>query len=99
MWPDRYPNAEANEFCLKRGTDDINCDVFFFATPEQICERVKAYGLIVLKNAGVDFTFDDKLINEMSDEKIEAWMTLSDYMTASESCTGLSNHSLLICKK
>lgn len=99
MAPNTYPNQKANEYVLEKGIDDLQTDVFFFATPEQITERAKVHGLAVLKNVGVDFTFDDKLINEMSDEQYEAWMVLSDYIITSESCAGLSNHSLLICRK
>ncbi|HAN21229.1 MAG: hypothetical protein A2Y15_06680 [Clostridiales bacterium GWF2_36_10] len=97
--PDSYPNKTVNECVLKKGIDDIRPDMFFFTMPEDVEERARAHGLTVLKNNGVDFTFNENLINEMNEEQFEAWLELSDYMYNSPSCTGLSDHALLICKK
>lgn len=99
MWPAHYPNEKTNEFVLNRGFDDDRPDLFFYATPENIAETAKAHGLAVIKNAGTDFTFDDKLINEMSEEQFCAYRTFCDSMVKTESCAGLSNHGLLICRK
>lgn len=99
MWPSVYPNEKANECCLRRGVDDIRPDVFFYSSPEQLARCAQAHGFSVIRNAGTDFTFDDELINRMSEAQFQAWLAFSDEMVASESCTGLSNHSLLICKK
>jgi len=99
MRPEKYPNEKANEYCLGKGRDDLRPDVFFYCTPENIAGRAEAHGFTVLRNSGTDFTFDDKLINGMSDEQFKAWMTLSDYMVEAESCSGLANHGLLICRK
>lgn len=99
MRSDQYPNKETNEYALKQGTDDQKTGLFFYATPEQMAESAKNHGLEIIKNAGVDFTFNDNIINNMNDEKFEAWLELTDYMFENESCSGLANHSLLICRK
>lgn len=97
--PEIYPNKEANDYVLKKAIDDIHPETFFFTMPEEIEERAIAHGLGVIKNVGVDFIFNKKHINKMNDEQFDAWMELSDYMCNSPSCTGLSNHALLICRK
>ena len=98
-WTEHYPNKKTNEYVLKKGIDDEKPGVFFFVTPEQMAESAKNHGLEIIKNAGVDFTFNDDLINNMSEDKFEAWLELTDYMVESESCAGLANHSLLVCRK
>jgi ubiquinone/menaquinone biosynthesis C-methylase UbiE len=97
--PDRYPNKKANEFILEKAVDDINPNLFFYNMPEEIASRARAHRLTVLKNIGVNFALQDKLINNMSDEQFEAWMELNDFLCRFESCTGLSIHALLICRK
>ena len=67
--------------------------------PEEIEERAKSHGLSIIKNVGVDFVFIEKLINNMNEEQLEAWMELSDYMCNSQTCAGLSNHAIIICRK
>lgn len=99
MRSDVYPNPVADEYCLRQQRDDIKPNTFFFTTPEEISKRASKYGLLVVKNAGTDFTFNDTLLNEMSEEQFSSYMTFSDFLVAHESCTGLSNHSILICKK
>ena len=99
MWTDRYPDKKTNEYVLINGTSDDTPGLFFFAAPEKIAESAKAHGLEMIENAGVDFVFNENIINNMSGEKFEAWLELTDYMAESESCAGLANHSLLICKK
>jgi len=91
-------NKEVNNNVLIKGIDDIRPDLFFFTMPEEMEEMAKKHHLTVLKNVGVDFVFNDKLINNMNDEQLEAWMEISDIMYSSGSCTGLSNHALLICR-
>jgi len=98
-WPDIYPNKEAFEYVLINETDDIKTDSFFYTTPEKMAECAKKYELTVLKNIGVDFVFNSNQINSMDDEKYEYWLKYLEYLCESESCTGLSNHTLLICKK
>lgn len=96
--PTVYPNKNAGEIVLSQGTDDIYPDIFFFTMPEEIEGVAVKHGLKVIKNVGVNFAFNASTVNSMSDEQLEAWMELSDYMSNSPSCTGVSSHSLLICK-
>lgn len=97
--PEYYPNQKANEFILKKGIDDLRPELFFFTKPEDIAKMARSHNLSIIKNVGVDYSFNDIIVNEMTEEQFKAYMVLLDYMTESESCTGLSNHSLLICKK
>jgi 2-polyprenyl-3-methyl-5-hydroxy-6-metoxy-1,4-benzoquinol methylase len=98
-WKHIYPNLRTNDFIFRQGTDDERPGLFFFTMPEEI-ERIAAgHGLTVLKNTGVDFTFNAEDINNMPEEQFAAWMEISDWMCSSPSCTGMSNHALLICRK
>jgi len=94
-----YPNKKTNESVLMQGVDDVLPDVFFFTMPEEIEQDVAANGLTIVQNAGVDFTFNAGGINDMSDEKYAAWIEVLDYMFKSKSCTGVSNHAVLVCRK
>lgn len=94
---ERYPNKRANEMVLGQGVDDVLPEVFFFTMPEEIEADVAAGGLNVIRNAGVDFTFNASDINAMDEKKYKAWKEIMDYMFQSESCTGVSNHAVLIC--
>ena len=96
---DNYPNKKVFECALVNETDDIHPDEFFFTTPEKMADCAKNHGLTVLKNIGVDFIFNRNQINSMDDETYEYWMKYLEYLCDSESCTGLSNHTLLICCK
>ena len=98
-WQGLYPSREANDAALGRRVDDVNPDLFFYMTPEEIESRAAAHGLEILQNAGVDFTFHEKRLNEMPEEQFAAWRELCDAMCETPSCTGLSNHGLLICRK
>lgn len=98
-WGDIYPNKNANEFVLKKATDDIRPDVFFFTMPEEVSAKAAEHGLRVIKNVGLDFLFNVTAINNMPDEQYEAWQELTDFMCESPSCVGLSGHALLICAK
>jgi ubiquinone/menaquinone biosynthesis C-methylase UbiE len=97
--PEKYPNKNANELVLLNETDDIFTDIFYYTTPEKIADYAIKNELRIIKNVGVDFNFSENTINEMDEEKYKCWLEFSDYMCQSESCTGLSNHALLICKK
>ncbi|GHU57718.1 SAM-dependent methyltransferase [Spirochaetia bacterium] len=97
--PDVYPNKKANEYLLEKETDDIMPGIFYYTTPHGISNRAKYYGLNVIKNVGVDFLFNMDQINNMDEEKYKYWIEFSEYMCSDESCTGLSIHALLICKK
>ncbi|GHU71646.1 SAM-dependent methyltransferase [Spirochaetia bacterium] len=94
-----YPNQKANEYVLVKEIDDIRPELFIYTTPEDIGEQAKSFGLKILKNVGIDFLFNKKRIDEMDNEKYKCWIEFSDYMCDSESCTGLSIHALLVCKK
>jgi ubiquinone/menaquinone biosynthesis C-methylase UbiE len=97
--PEFYPNEKANEYILKKETDDIMPGVFYYTTPQDISNRAKYYGLNIVKNVGVDFLFNMEQINKMDDEKYKHWQEFSEYLCNDESCTGLSIHGLLICRK
>lgn len=74
-------------------------EIFFYTMPEEIVEQARSHGLSVLKNVGVDFVFNGTVINGMDSTQFEAWLELADCMFESPSCTGLSNHALLVCQK
>jgi len=84
---------------LIQGIDDVLPDVFFFTMPEEIEQDAAANGLTIVQNAGVDFTFNASDINNMPDEKYAAWIEVLDYMFKRKSCTGISNHAVLVCRK
>jgi ubiquinone/menaquinone biosynthesis C-methylase UbiE len=98
-YPNHYPNKKTNEFVLIKETDDENPGLFYFTTPGQIKESAELHGLEVIKNVGVNFVFNNDQINNMDEEKYECWLEFSEYMCNDESCTGLSNHSIIICGK
>jgi len=94
-----YPNPQANEFILRQGVDDIKPDTFFFTTPEEMNNAAKRQGLNVIKNLATDFLLDATITDAMDDEKFKLFLELYDLMTSHESCTGMSNHALMICQK
>nr|WP_183582983.1 class I SAM-dependent methyltransferase [Paenibacillus rhizosphaerae] len=98
MAPKAYPSKTANDFVFNKGIDDVRPEVFYFTTPEEMETSATNNNLTVIKNVGVDFSFCAKAINAMSDEQLEEWMVLSDVMSQSPSCVGVSNHALLICQ-
>jgi len=98
-YPDSYPNAHANECLLRLGINDENPDLFFFTSPEAIAADAERNGLTVKKHIGTDFTLFVNVIDNMPEERLDAWMELSDHMSESQSCVGLSNHALMICRK
>lgn len=95
----KYPNAEVNKLVFEYNTGDDATGVFFFTSPEEMACDAEQNGLTVLKNCGLDFFFASKTIDAMPDEQFECYMALADRMSESPSCTGLSNHALLICRK
>lgn len=42
---------------------------------------------------------NENSIDAMSEEKFELMKPLLDHMTSYESCTGMSNHAVLVCRK
>lgn len=97
--PEKYPNKIANELILEKGTDDIRPNVFYYTTPEEMENLALANGLKVIENCGIDFLFNVGQINSMDEEKFKNWIGFSDYLHKSKSCTGLSVHGIMICKK
>lgn len=95
----RYPNQRANAMVLREEVDDVLPDVFFFTMPEAMEEDARAGGLTVVRNAGVDFTFNASDINAMDEDTYAAWTAIMDCMFQSGSCTGVSNHAVLVCRK
>ena len=92
-----YPSKKANETVLN-GTDDLKPDIFFFTMPEEMEALAAKYDLTKIKNMGTDFFITQSVVNNMNDEKFALYMELADQMVNYESCTGMSNHALLICK-
>jgi len=93
-----YPNKKANESVLK-GIDDLKPDIFYFSMPEEMEATATKHGLSKIKNMGTDFFITMSVVDKMDDEKFELFMEISDEMVNHESCTGMSNHALLICRK
>ena len=48
---------------------------------------------------GKDSYITMDVVDKMDGEKFELYMALSDEMVKHESCTGMSNHALLVCRK
>lgn len=94
-----YPNENANNFILVNETDDLKPDTFFFTTPEDMNKTAEKHGLTKIKNLATDFFITISVLNNMSDERFEVMRPLYDQMTSHESCTGMSNHALLVCRK
>lgn len=94
-----YPNAQANDYVLNRGTDDVQPDLFHFVMPEEMEEAAKRHGLSKIKNLGTNFDFAMKVVNDMTDEQFALMRPLYDRMANCESCTGLAGHALLVCRK
>lgn len=94
-----YPSETANEFVLLKGIDDLRPDTFYFTTPEEIKCTAQKYELSVIKNLGTDFFIALGIVNSMTDERFEVMRPLYDQMTTHESCTGMSNHALMLCRK
>ena len=95
----RYPSEQANKCVIENGTDDIRPDTFFFTTPEEMNTVAIKYGLSKIKNLGTDFFITMNIVDSMSKEEFELMRPLYDQMTSYESCTGMSNHALLVCRK
>lgn len=96
---ENYPSEKANEAVLKLGTDDLRPDLFFFTMPEEIEAVAKNHGFLKIKNLGTDFFVTASIIDAMDDERFEIMKPLLDGMASHESCTGMANHAILVCKK
>ena len=84
---------------LNANRDDIRPDLFFFTMPEEIEAVAQSYGFNKIKNLGTDFFITMSIVESMSDDRFEILKPLLEQMTSYESCTGMSNHAVLICKK
>jgi ubiquinone/menaquinone biosynthesis C-methylase UbiE len=93
-----YPNQEANEKVLKEGVNDTE-KPFFFTTPEEMKSAAARHGLTKIRTAGLDFFSLTAFADKMNDEKFGFYLELLDQATSHESCAGMSEHALLICKK
>ncbi|MCL2577732.1 MAG: class I SAM-dependent methyltransferase [Defluviitaleaceae bacterium] len=98
-WRSIYPSKKANEFILRLGTDDIRPGVFYFTMPEEMEASAVRHGLTKIRNLGTDFFNNSNIANQMDDEKFELFMEITDEMVKYESCTGISDHAVLICRK
>ena len=67
--------------------------------PEEIEKVSRKNGFEKISNLGLDFPLFACVINDVSEDKFELFRPLYDKMTSSESCTGMSAHGLLICRK
>lgn len=94
---DKYPNKQKNKSLLVEGIDDTRDSIYWFTMPEEMENDACKHGLTVLENLGVDFIFIPEMFNQSSEKK-EAWTELVDFLCSSKSCTGFSNHAVLICK-
>jgi ubiquinone/menaquinone biosynthesis C-methylase UbiE len=94
-----YPNKKTNDFVLRLGTDDEKPGVFYFTMPEEMEAAAAKNGLAKLRNMGTDFFVTQCVVDQMDDEKFQHYMELADEMVRYESCTGMSNHALLTCRK
>jgi ubiquinone/menaquinone biosynthesis C-methylase UbiE len=93
-----YPNQNANDKVLKEGVNDVD-NPFFFTTPEEMVSAASRHGLSKVRTAGLDFFGLTAIADKMDDEKFGFYLGLLDEATSHESCAGMSEHALLICKK
>ena len=98
-WRNIYPNEKTNKYVFELNTDDERPGIFYYTSPEEMEFDATQKKLKILENCGLDFFFALNAINQMSDEQFGYYMTIADKMSESPSCTGLSNHALLICRK
>jgi ubiquinone/menaquinone biosynthesis C-methylase UbiE len=94
-----YPNRKANDKILKEGVSDEDNSPFFFTMPEEMEAAATRHGLLNIRTAGLDFFNLTALADKMDDEKFEIYLELLAEAKSYESCTGMSEHALLICKK
>ena len=95
----RYPSQRANELVLGKSVDDVAPELFFFTMPEEIEAVAGEYGFSKLKNLGTDFFMTMGIVHTADDEKFELLKPLLDQMASYGSCTGMSNHAVLVCRK
>jgi len=96
---DIYPNRVANDAILKDGVSEEPGSPFFFTTPEEMEAAAVRNGLIKIRSAGVDFFNMTAIADKMDDEKFKIYLELHDEAVNHESCAGMSEHALLVCKR
>jgi SAM-dependent methyltransferase len=94
----KYPSQLANETVLEQGINDDDAP-FFFTTPEEMIYAADRHGLSKIRIAGLDFFNLTAIADKMDDEKFGFYLELFDEAINLESCAGMSEHALLICKK
>ena len=97
LFSEKYPNKRTNELVLDLGMNDDGAP-FYFTTPEEMEATAARHGLSKIRNVGTDSFITMGVVDKMNDEQFELYTALSDEMFKHESCTGMSNHALLICK-
>jgi len=92
-----YPNSNANDKVLKEGVNDDDAP-FFFTTPEEMESAAIRHGFTKIRSAGLDFFGLTAIADKMDDEKFGFYLELLDEATRHESCAGMSEHALLVCR-
>jgi len=95
---DKYPNPLANDTVLKQGINDDDRP-FFFTTPEEMVSAAARHGLSKICTAGINFFGLTAIADTMDDEKFALYLELLDETVNLESCAGMSEHALMVCKK
>jgi ubiquinone/menaquinone biosynthesis C-methylase UbiE len=98
LMSEKYPNNRANDCVLGLGINDDDAP-FYFSMPEEMEESAARHGLVKIRNVGTDSFITMNAVDQMDDEKFAHYMVLAEEMFKHESCTGMSNHALLICRK
>ena len=94
-----YPNRETNDAVFKHGISDERPGVFFFSMPEEMEAAATRHSLTKICNIGTDSFITRYVVDKMDDEKFALYMEIADELVKHESCTGMSNHALIICRK
>ena len=84
---------------FEKGTDDERPGLFYFTMPEEMDTAAARHGFSKIKNLGTNFMFTMKLVNDMDDGRFELMKPVYDKMASYESCTGMSDHALMVCQK
>ena len=94
-----YPSKEKNENVLKLSIDDKKPELIYYTMPEEIEQLAKNHGFSKIKNLGTDFCTMMNSLEALREKRFDVLYPLLDEMASYESCTGMSTHALLICRK
>jgi ubiquinone/menaquinone biosynthesis C-methylase UbiE len=97
LYSEIYPNRKANDSILGLGITDSDAP-FYFSMPEEMEKAAVRHGLVKIRNVGTDSFITKNIVDKMDNEKFAHYMALADEMFKHESCTGMSDHALLICR-